>query len=166
MRDRIADARVANSRRSPRCTRAAQGSGANSDHGTNNQAALSASTAEADLATGVVDRGLAEYRRAAEQAGDLAGELPADPFEFMVVSAVVDAHVLAGRSELVADLALRLGAVAMQRLGPADTRIYRRPGRSRALSVASTSRPAAPSNAGCGCLRSQRKSKHARTIRR
>ncbi|WP_429515920.1 BTAD domain-containing putative transcriptional regulator [Rhodococcus sp. BE178] len=114
--DRIADARTELAALVP-LHASAQGSGANSDHDTNNQAALSASTAEADLATGVVDRGLAEYRRAAEQAGDLAGELPADPFEIMVVSAVVDAHVLAGRSELVADLALRLGAVAMQRLG-------------------------------------------------
>ncbi|WP_258194590.1 BTAD domain-containing putative transcriptional regulator [Rhodococcus sp. OK519] len=114
--NRIADARAELAALVP-LHASAQGSSANSDHATNNQAALSASTAEADLAVGAVDRGLAEYRRAAGQAGDLEGDLPADPFEIMVVSAAVDAHVLAGRPELVADLARRLEATATARLG-------------------------------------------------
>ncbi|MFM1724596.1 BTAD domain-containing putative transcriptional regulator [Rhodococcus sp. PAM 2766] len=113
---RIADARAELAALAPVHSGAAS-SGASSDHDLHNQAALSASTAEADLAVGAVDRGLAEYRRAAGYAGDLDGDLPADPFELMVVSGVVDAHVLAGRPEPIAELALRLEAGAVARLG-------------------------------------------------
>ncbi len=95
----------------------APGTGANNED-THNQATLSASAAEADLADGVVDRGLAEYRRAVGHAGGLAGDFPVDPLEVMVASAVVDAHVLAGRPELIRDVADRLAAVSMQRFGP------------------------------------------------
>ncbi len=95
----------------------APGTGANNED-THNQATLSASAAEADLADGVVDRGLAEYRRAVGHAGGLAGDFPVDPLEVMVASAVVDAHVLAGRPDLIRDVADRLAAVSMQRFGP------------------------------------------------
>lgn len=113
---RIADARAELASLAPAHAGASSGA-PSSDHDVHNQAALSASTAEADLASGAVDSGLAEYRRAAGYAGDLDGELPADPFELMVVSGVVDAHVLAGRAERITDLALRLEAVATARLG-------------------------------------------------
>ncbi|WFR73780.1 hypothetical protein P9209_09605 [Prescottella defluvii] len=85
---------------------------------THNQASLSASTAEADLAVGEMDRGLAEYRRAVGHAGGLVGEFAADPFEIMVAASAVDAHVLAGRPEAIADLADRLAVVSKLRLGP------------------------------------------------
>ncbi|CAM2840796.1 BTAD domain-containing putative transcriptional regulator [Prescottella defluvii] len=113
---RIADARVELAALVPMHA-SASSAAASSDHDAYNQASLSASTAEADLAVGAVDRGLAEYRRAAGHAGGLAGEFPADPMEVMVASAAVDAHVLAGRPEPVVDLALRLEAVAIERLG-------------------------------------------------
>ncbi|MCA1006062.1 AAA family ATPase [Rhodococcus hoagii] len=113
---RIADARAELASLAPAQAGASSG-GPSSDHDVHNQAALAASTAEADLAAGAVDAGLAEYRRAAGYAGDLDGDLPADPFEMMVVSGVVDAHVLAGRLEPISELALRLEAVATARLG-------------------------------------------------
>lgn len=112
---RIADARAELASLAP--VAGASGGSPSSDHDVHNQAALAASTAEADLASGAVDAGLAEYRRAAGYAGDLDGDLPADPFEMMVVSGVVDAHVLAGHPEPIAELALRLEAGAVARLG-------------------------------------------------
>ncbi|WP_241665859.1 BTAD domain-containing putative transcriptional regulator [Prescottella subtropica] len=87
------------------------------EHG-NTLASLSASAAEAELAVGSTDRGLDEYRRAITHMGDLAGPSPADPLEIMVAVAVVDAHVLAGRTEPVDDLVARLAGVAVERLGP------------------------------------------------
>lgn len=113
---RIADARAELATLVPMHASAPSSSANNED--THNQASLSASTAEADLAVGAVDRGLAEYRRAVGHAGGLSGDLPADPLEVMVASAVVDAHVLAGRPEQITDLADQLAAVSMQRLGP------------------------------------------------
>ncbi|WP_245814003.1 AfsR/SARP family transcriptional regulator [Rhodococcus marinonascens] len=83
-----------------------------------NQASLAMTTAEADLAAGFVDRGLAEYRRAAACAGDLALAVGVYPYEVIVAAAAIDAHVLAGRIELIADLADRLPSVAVVRLGP------------------------------------------------
>lgn len=82
------------------------------------QASLAATVAELDLAAGAVERGLAGYRRAIEQSDVLTAGFPADPFEILVVAAVVDAHVLAGRPEHVVDLAARLAATAVRRLGP------------------------------------------------
>ncbi|WP_430333879.1 BTAD domain-containing putative transcriptional regulator [Rhodococcus sp. ACT016] len=113
---RIAEARSELATLAPMHANAPSKSANNED--THNQASLSASTAESDLAVGAVDRGLAEYRRAVGHAGGLAAELPADPFEIMVAAAAVDAHVLAGRPEPVADLADRIAVVSMQRLGP------------------------------------------------
>lgn len=113
---RIADARAELAALVPMHASTA-GAGANGEN-THNQVTLAASTAEVDLAVGAVDRGLAEYRRAALHTGDLASELPADPLEVMVAAAVVDAHVLAQRPEAVADLAHRLAKVSRERLGP------------------------------------------------
>ncbi|MEV0948070.1 BTAD domain-containing putative transcriptional regulator [Rhodococcus sp. NPDC049939] len=83
-----------------------------------NQASLAMGTAEADLAAGLVDQGLAEYRRAAACAGNLEVSLGVDLYEIMVAVAAVDAHALAGRIESIADLADRLPSVAVARLGP------------------------------------------------
>jgi len=115
---RIADARAELAALVPMHASAPSAS-VNVNENPHNQASLSASTAEADLAVGAVDRGLAEYRRAVGDGSVLAGDLPADPFEIMVAAAVVDAHVLAGRAESVADLADRLAEVSVQRLGSA-----------------------------------------------
>ncbi|AOW94905.1 transcriptional regulator [Rhodococcus sp. WMMA185] len=87
-----------------------------------NQASLAMSTAEVDLAAGFVDRGLAEYRRAAAHAGDLSVAMGVYPYEVIVTAAAIDAHVLAGRIEPIADLADRLPSVALVRLGPGGYR--------------------------------------------
>ncbi|MDH6680352.1 putative ATPase/DNA-binding SARP family transcriptional activator [Rhodococcus sp. LBL1] len=113
---RIADARAELARLVPMYSNGPKNRTNNED--THNQASLSASTAEADLVVGEMDRGLAEYRRAVGHAGGLVGEFPADPFEIMVAAAAVDAHVLAGCPEVVADLADRLAVVSKLRLGP------------------------------------------------
>ncbi|RVW01150.1 transcriptional regulator [Rhodococcus xishaensis] len=83
-----------------------------------NQASLAMGTAEVDLAAGLVDQGLAEYRRAAACAGDLEVSAGVDLYEIMLATAAIDAHALAGRIEPIADLADRLPSVAVARLGP------------------------------------------------
>ncbi|RVW01816.1 transcriptional regulator [Rhodococcus spongiicola] len=83
-----------------------------------NQASLAMGTAEVDLAAGLVDQGLAEYRRAAACAGDLEVSVGVDLYEIMVAVAAIDAHALAGRIESVVGLADRLPSVVVARLGP------------------------------------------------
>ncbi|WP_305092487.1 BTAD domain-containing putative transcriptional regulator [Prescottella sp. R16] len=112
---RIADARAELAALVPLRAQAAGGA---SNENTPDRASLSASTAEAELAVGEVDRGLAEYRRAVEYTGGLESTLPADPLEIMLAAAAVDAHVLAHRPEPVAALVQQLTAASVQRLGP------------------------------------------------
>ncbi|MFE3293699.1 BTAD domain-containing putative transcriptional regulator [Rhodococcus sp. NPDC059234] len=81
-------------------------------------AALAAAAAEVDLATGEVDAGLRGYRHALELIGwERAGDSP-DPFGLMLAAAAVAAHVLAGRSDEIADRVDSFALTVATRLGP------------------------------------------------
>ncbi|MFC9787285.1 BTAD domain-containing putative transcriptional regulator [Rhodococcus sp. NPDC127528] len=81
-------------------------------------AALAAAAAEVDLATGEVAAGLRGYRHALELIGwETAGDSP-DPFGLMLAAAAVAAHVLAGRSDEIADRVDSFALTVATRLGP------------------------------------------------
>lgn len=87
------------------------------DQGT---ASIAAGRAEVDLASGDVGAGLRGYRRALASVGwpdSGVGDSP-DPFGLMVMSAAVDAHVLAGRAAAVADVVDWFTARVVVQLGP------------------------------------------------
>ncbi|MFD4294319.1 BTAD domain-containing putative transcriptional regulator [Rhodococcus sp. NPDC058505] len=84
-------------------------------------AVLATARAEIDLAAGEVEAGLRGYRRALGLEGGPepgAGDTP-DPFGLMVMSAAVDAHVLAGRAGAVADIVAAFTERVLTQLGPA-----------------------------------------------
>ncbi|MGW4478986.1 BTAD domain-containing putative transcriptional regulator [Rhodococcus triatomae] len=82
------------------------------------QASVAVSRAELDLASGDVDGGLRGYRQALDLTGVSGALGEADPFATMVLAAVVDAHVLAGRAaEITATVDMFL-ARALGELGP------------------------------------------------
>ena len=85
--------------------------------GNGRQAALHASTAEADLAEGDIDSGLARYRQALKVVNWPITRATPGPYEALVASAVVDAHVVHGHADEVGPLVDQLIAVALERLG-------------------------------------------------
>ncbi|MFC0448732.1 BTAD domain-containing putative transcriptional regulator [Rhodococcus jostii] len=76
------------------------------------------SLAEADLADGDIERGLARYREALDMMYPrIMSEPYADPFGLMLAASVVCAHVLHGRSEMMVELVPQLAEWASARLG-------------------------------------------------
>ncbi|MBC2639381.1 MULTISPECIES: BTAD domain-containing putative transcriptional regulator [unclassified Rhodococcus (in: high G+C Gram-positive bacteria)] len=76
------------------------------------------SLAEADLADGDVERGLARYREALDMMYPrIVSEPYADPFGLMLAASVVCAHVLHGRSEMMVEFVPQLAGWASTRLG-------------------------------------------------
>ena len=92
------------------------------------RAALIASIAEADLADGRIDEGLARYREALELLGSAIENIFGDPFVVLLGAAAVCAHAVHGRHELVtgrvlADEGVECSQARSQRLrGPATRR--------------------------------------------
>ncbi|TCN51647.1 putative ATPase [Rhodococcus sp. SMB37] len=82
-------------------------------------AALSASRAEVDLASGDIDVGLRGYRSALALMGwpDIGIDDIPDPFGTLVVSATIGAHVLAGRAAEARDVVDWLGTRMREDLG-------------------------------------------------
>ncbi|WP_307828595.1 BTAD domain-containing putative transcriptional regulator [Antrihabitans sp. YC2-6] len=79
-------------------------------------AGITGSLAEADLAEGDIDSGLARYLTALAYAEWPANELTPGPLSILLASAAVSAHVVHGRAAAVGDLARELGEAASARL--------------------------------------------------
>lgn len=79
-------------------------------------AAIGAARAEADLAEGNIDQGLALHRRSIEAAG-FSGARRNDPFVAMLVSVSVAAHALHGGTDEIVDEAMNLESAGHRRLG-------------------------------------------------
>ncbi|MGW5073525.1 BTAD domain-containing putative transcriptional regulator [Rhodococcus sp. NPDC004095] len=91
---------------------------------TQGAAAIAASRAEVDLASGDLDAGLRGYRSALRLVGwpESGVDDDPDPFGLMVLSAVVDAHVLAGRATEAGDVVDWLTPRVLDQLGPGGHR--------------------------------------------
>ncbi|WP_235916607.1 BTAD domain-containing putative transcriptional regulator [Antrihabitans cavernicola] len=79
-------------------------------------AALSSGLAEADLAEGDIEGGLSRYRTALTVAGWPESGIAPGPYETMVASAVICAHVLYGQPELVVETVPQIREIAVSRL--------------------------------------------------
>ena len=82
------------------------------------RAALIASIAEADLADGRIDEGLARYREALELLGSAIENIFGDPFVVLLGAAAVCAHAVHGRHELVAGRVLQMKESSALKLDP------------------------------------------------
>ena len=82
------------------------------------RAALTASIAEADLADGRIDEGLARYREALELLGSAIENIFGDPFVVLLGAAAVCAHAVHGRHELVAGRVLQMKESSALKLDP------------------------------------------------
>ena len=79
-------------------------------------ASWSAALAEAELAEGNIDAGLAKYRQTLVVAGWPGAGIGPGPYETMLASAVVCAHVVHGKHDLIAQTVTELRAQASTRL--------------------------------------------------
>ncbi|WP_254303581.1 BTAD domain-containing putative transcriptional regulator [Rhodococcoides kyotonense] len=84
-------------------------------------ASITATRAEADLAEGNIESGLALYRRSTEIAG-FSADVPTDPYLTLLAAASVAAHVLHGAAGRIADTVVVLTEVALRRLGTNEFR--------------------------------------------
>ncbi|MFF0815849.1 BTAD domain-containing putative transcriptional regulator [Rhodococcus sp. NPDC003318] len=92
--------------------------------GAQSAAAVAGSRAEVDLASGDVEAGLRGYRSALGLVGwpEPGVEDNPDPFGLLVLSAAVDAHVLAGRAPEAATIVDWFTARMLEQLGPGGHR--------------------------------------------
>ncbi|SNT37631.1 BTAD domain-containing putative transcriptional regulator [Rhodococcoides kyotonense] len=94
---------------------------ADADQQDQRMASITATRAEADIAEGRIESGLALYRRSTEIAG-FSDDSHNDPYLTLLASASVAAHSLYGAADRIADTVVVLQSVSLARLGGTEFR--------------------------------------------